>query len=295
MGANAAFFIAEKGITDVYVYDSEKGISTGKSLDMMEAAPIRKYRNRIIGIDDMEKIEGSESVVIAAGNSCPLGMKREDLLEANWGPVSDIVQKVLKISPDCIIIVATEPVDLLTIMISRTFKVPRNKLLGLGCILDAARLKSAISRELAVSAENISAMVMGRDSDDMIILPEYTRVSGIPLFSLMPAEKIESLKQEVIQGGNLIAELAECPGSFYTPSAAAAEVVDSIYMDLKRILSVAVVLEGEYGIRGVALSLPCVIGKNGVERVLTPVLTESQKSALVKSAQAVKEKIEDKK
>src|SRR5208283_3418099 len=155
-------------------------------------------------------------------------------------PVSELVEKVVNISPGCIIIVATEPVDLLTIMISLKFKIPREKLLGLGCILDSTRLKTAISRELSISAENITAMVIGRDSDDMIVLPEYTRVSGIPLQKLLSSEKIETLKAEVREGGSLIAELAECPGSFYTPSAAAAEVIDSIHMDLKRILSLTV-------------------------------------------------------
>jgi malate dehydrogenase len=291
VGANAAFFIAEKGITDVYLYDTQKGISTGKALDMAEAAPIRKYRNRITGIDDIGMTGGSESVVIAEGSSCPVGMKREDLLEINWGPVSELVEKVIKVSPGCVIIVATEPVDLLTIMISRRFKIPREKLLGLGCILDATRLKSAISRELSISAENITAMVIGRDSDDMIVLPEYTRVSGIPLQKLLSSEKIDSLKEEVRVGGILIAELAECPGSFYMPSAAAAEVIDAIHMDLKRILPVSVELNGEYGISGVALSLPCIIGKKGVEKVLTPVLTDAQQKALEKSAKEIKDKI----
>jgi Malate/lactate dehydrogenases len=273
----------------VYLYDIQKGISTGKALDMMEAAPIRKYRNRITGIDDLGKIDGSESVVIATGSCCPVGMKREDLLEVNWSTVSEVVEKVFNVSPSCIIIMATEPVDLLTIMISRRFKIPRDKLLGLGCILDSTRLKSAISRELAISAENITAMVIGRDSDDMIILPQYTRVSGIPLTNFLPNEKIESLKKEVKEEGSLIAELAECPGSYYTPSAAAAEVIDSIHMDLKRILPVSVELKGEYGISGVALSLPCVIGKTGVEKVLTPVLTEAEHKALANSANALKE------
>ena len=288
VGANTAFFIAEKGVTNVYLYDIQKGLSTGKALDMMEAAPIRKYRNRITGIDDINDIINSESVIIAAGNACTLGMKREDLLAGNWGTVNEIVEKIQKNSPESIIIVATEPVDILTTLIAQRFGLPRNKLLGLGCILDSTRLKSAISRELSISAENITALVIGRHSDDMIFVTEYARISGIPLSQLMSEEKIESLKREVREAGSLMAELAECPGSYYTPSAAAAEVIDSIHMDLKRILPVSVVLSGEYGISGVAMSLPCIIGKNGVQRVLTPTLTGAQQKALEKSAQAIK-------
>jgi malate dehydrogenase len=287
VGSNTAFFIAEKGATDVYLYDIQEGLSKGKSLDMMEAAPIRKYRNRITGIDDISRIENSESVIIAAGNSCNLGMKTENLLAGNWETVRVIVEQIMSHSPDSIIIVATEPVDLLVGMIARTFKPPRNKLLGLGGIIDSTRMKSAISRELSISPENVTAMVIGRHAEDMIVLPEYTRVSGIPLNQLMPQETIEKLEDEVRKAGSLMAELAECPGTYYTPSAASAEVVDSIHMDLKRIMPASIKLEGEYGISGAALSLPCVIGKNGVERVLTPPLSESRRNALKKSAAAV--------
>jgi malate dehydrogenase len=287
VGANTAFFIAEKGITEVYLYDIQEGISKGKSLDMMEASPIRKYRNRITGIDDISMIENSESVIIAAGNSCNLGIKTENLLAGNWETVRGIVEQIMIHSPDGVIIVATEPVDLLTGMIARVFKPPRNKLLGLGGIIDTTRFKSAISRELSISPENVTAMVVGRHAEDMIILPEYTRVSGIPLNQLMPQETIEKLEDEVRKAGGLMAELAECPGTYYTPSAAAAEVVDSIHMDLNRILPVSVKLDGEYGISDAALSLPCVIGKNGVERVLAPLLSESRRNALKKSASAV--------
>ncbi|OHD72361.1 MAG: hypothetical protein A2W19_13515 [Spirochaetes bacterium RBG_16_49_21] len=289
VGANTAFFIAEKGITNVYLYDIQDGISTGKALDMMEAAPIRKYRNCITGIDDINDIRNSESVIIAAGTACSVGMKQEKLLEENWETVSRIVEKIVQISPESIVIVATEPVDFLTTLIAQKFSLPRNKLLGLGCILDASRLKAAVSRELSISAENITAMVIGRDSDDMIVVSEYTRVSGIPLVQLIPEGKIKALIHEVREGGNLIAELSECPGSYYTPSAAAAEVIDAIHMDLKRILPVSVEMEGEYGTTGVAMSLPCVIGKNGVEKVLTPILTKAQQDALKKSAEAIKE------
>jgi malate dehydrogenase len=293
VGANTAFFIAEKGITDVYLYDIQEGLSTGKALDMMEAAPLRRYRNRIIGIDHIEDISDSESVVIAAGNACTIGRKPEELLQENMETVTGIVEKIVNISPGSIIIMATEPVDIITAMTAQRFALSRNKILGLGSIVDSSRLKSAVSKELSISAENIIAMAIGRHSGDMIVLSEYTAVSGIPLAQLLSEEKIWSLITGIKDAGNLMAELSECPGTYYTPSAAAAEVIDSIHMDLKRILPVSIEFSGEYGISGVAMSLPCVIGKNGVEKVLTPVLTEAEHNALAKSADAIKEIIAD--
>ncbi|TAL37736.1 MAG: malate dehydrogenase [Spirochaetes bacterium] len=289
VGANTAFFIAEKGITNVFLYDVVDGLSTGKALDMMEAAPMRGYRNRISGIGDIADIAGSETVIIAVGAGCSLGTKREDLLTLNWPVVSDVMEQIRKSSPNSIVVVATEPVDLLVTMIARNFPIPRERLIGLGGILDATRLKSAVARELSVSPDDVAAMVIGRHSSDMVVLPEYTRVSGIPVDRLLSAEKIDALKAEIAGAGALMAELAECPGTYYTPSAAAAEVVDAIHMDLKRILSISTVLNGEYGICGAALSLPCVIGKNGVEKVLEPVLNGAERDALDRSVAAIKE------
>ncbi len=284
VGANTAFFVAEKGITDIYLYDMQEGLSTGKALDMMEAAPIRKYRNRITGVDDLGMMAGAEAVVIAAGAGCSAGSDPEDLMEANWPAVSGIIERIAGIVPECVIIVATEPVDPLVTMISRRFSVPRKRLLGLGGILDAARLKAAISRELSLSAENVTAMVLGRHSRDMVVPMQYARVSGIPLAMLMTEDRIRQLEREASESGSIMAALAECPGTYYTPSAAAADVIDALCMDMKRILPVSTVMAGEYGISGVALSLPCVIGGGGVERALSPELTGPQEKALKKSA-----------
>jgi len=288
VGTNTAFFVAEKGITDVFLYDIQEGLSTGKALDMMEAAPIRRYQSRIIGIENIEDIRDSESVVIAAGKTCTMGKKPEELLKDNMAIVFGIVKGIITFSPGSIIIMATEPVDILTIMTAQRFALSRNKILGLGSIVDVSRLKSAVSRELSISAESIIPMAIGRHSGEVIVLPDYTVVSGIPLTQLLSEKKIRGIITEIKDAGNLMAELSECPGTYYTPSAAAAEVIDSIHMNLKRILSVSIEFSGEYGISGVAMSLPCIIGKNGVEKVLTPVLTETEHEALVKSADAIK-------
>ncbi len=289
VGANTAFFIAEKGITSVVLHDVKEGLSTGKALDMMEAAPLRKYRNRIRGIDDISGIKNSETVIIAAGRGRTPGMKREDLAAENWAIIKEITEQVLKHSPDSIIIVATEPVDILTTLVVKEFTLDRTSVLGLGGILDATRLKYAISRKLNISTENITAMVMGRHSDDMIPVPEYTRISGIPLDQMMSGEEIKKLENEIKDVGNLIVEMAERSSAYYTPSAAAAEVVDSIHMDLKRILPVSVMLDGEYGITGSAMSIPCVVGKKGAERFLEPKLSKDQLDRLKASGRAIQD------
>ncbi len=289
VGANTAFFIAEKGITNVVLHDMKEGLSTGKALDMMEAAPIRKYRNRITGIDDISGILNSETVIIAAGRGRTPGMKREDLAGENWKVLKEITGQVMKHSTESIIIVATEPVDILTTLVVKEFKLDRARVLGLGGLLDATRLKFAIARELNVSTENVTAMVIGRHSDDMIPLPQYSRVSGIPLDQLMSQDAIQNLEQETRDVGDLIVEMAERSSAYYTPSAAAAELVDSIHMDLKRILPVSVLLDGEYGITGSAMSIPCVIGKKGVEKFLAPELTKDQLGRLKASDKAIQD------
>jgi malate dehydrogenase len=284
VGANAAFFIVEKGITDVVLYDIQDGLAMGKALDIMEAAPIRKYRNRIRGTDNFGDLSDSETIVIAAGRGCVTGIRPDSLLADNWRSVKEIVRELMKVSPESVIIVATEPVDAITTLIVREFRLPIERVLGLGGILEAARFQALVAGELSVSAENISVMAVGRHTHSMLLLPAYTRVSGIPLADLLSGQRIRELKREAGEGGNLITELSECPGSYYTPSAAIVEVVDAIHMDLKRIFPLSVMLAGEYGIDGIALTLPCVVGKGGVERILLPALTETEADELRQSA-----------
>ena len=292
VGANAAFFIAEKAIEDVLLFDTREGLPAGKSLDMMEAAPIRKYRSRIRRIGDIGEAAGSEAIIIAAGRTCPVGGKSAGLLGENWETVREITGTILKVSPGSVLVVATEPVDLLVGLIARTFAVPRERLLGLGGILDSTRLKAALSVELGISTENITAMVIGRHTDEMIAPVEYARVAGIPISQLMPEADIGRLMDGVRNADRLMAELSECPGSYYSPSASAAEAVEAIHRDMKRILPVSVELRGEYGIKGVALSLPCVIGAGGVERVLTPDLSRAERDALKGSAERMAKEME---
>jgi len=287
VGANAAFFIVEKGVTDVLLVDVQQGLSRGKALDIMEASPIRRYRNALAGSDSLSDIAGSQMVVLAAGSIRSPGMRREDLFGVNASLVKTLAPEIARLAPDSVVVVATEPVDSLTALFVKASGMPRTRVLGLGGILDSMRLRALIARELDVSAEIVSAMVIGRHSDDMICLPRYCSVSGVPLPLLMAPERIAALVQETRHAGDLVVELAKRSSAYYAPSAAIAELADSIHMNLNRTFSVSLVLEGEYGVKDAALSVPAVIGEKGAARILTPELTREEKDAFQQSARLI--------
>jgi len=287
VGANAAFFIAEKGVTDVLLIDVKQGLSRGKALDIMEAAPIRRYRNSLVGSDSLADIQGSQMVVIAAGAIRSPGMRREDLFSENAPLIRTLASEVARLAPDSVVVVATEPVDSLTALFTLRSGMPRTRVLGLGGILDSMRLRALIARELDVSAEIVTAMVIGRHSDDMVCLPRYCSVSGVPLPQLLPPERIAAIVSETRSAGDLLVELAKRSTAYYAPSAAIAELADAVHMNLARIFPVSVVLDGEYGIRDAALSVPAIVGEKGVSKILTPELTRDEKETLAQSARLI--------
>jgi malate dehydrogenase len=288
LGANTAFFIAETCAVDVTLFDVNEGISTGKALDMMEAAPLRKYKGMLSGSDSIESLKDSEVVIVALGSIRKVGTERDSLFEENREAVASIAREVARLAPNSVVILATEPVDAMTTLFVRESKFPRNRVIGLGGALDSARLRYLASRKLALSAENISAMVVGAHSDEMIGLGDYSRISGIPFSQLMSPADFEGLMNEVRKSGDEIVRLAGRTSSYYAPGAIAAEVVDSIINDLNRVICVSVVLDGEYGVRDVALSLPAIIGRGGILRVLKPKLDPGQETKFTTSAESVK-------
>ena len=287
VGANAGFFIAEKGVTDVLLVDIQPGLARGKMLDIMEAAPIRRYRNMLAGSDSIEDIKGSQLVVVAAGAIRTPGMRREDLFTSNAGLIRTLAPQIARLAPESTVVIATEPVDSLTCLFVQQSGMPRTRVLGLGGILDSTRFRVLIARELNVSTEIVSAMVIGRHSDDMICLPRYCSVSGVPLPLLLSAERIASIMEETRSAGDLVVEMAKRSSSYYAPSAAVAELADSVHMNLNRIFPVSIKLQGEYGVQDAALSLPVVIGEKGVVRVIVPDLTAKEKSVFLESARKV--------
>jgi malate dehydrogenase len=284
-GANTAFFIAEKGVSDVLLYDIKEGLSTGKALDLMEAAPIRTYRTRIAGTDSLEEVLESKILVLAAGSVRTPEMKREELFDANVGLIEDIAKKVR--GRDARIIMVAEPVDLLTALFVIESGIPREHVLGVGGILDSTRLRYAVARNLDVSVEDVCALVIGRHNEEMIGLARYTTVSGVPVLNLIEEDSFLALMDEVRSAGDFIVQMAKRSTAFYAPSAAIAELVDALVRDTRRLFSVSILLKGEYGIENVALSLPVVLGSGGVDRVCLPKLKKTEMKRFRASARGM--------
>lgn len=291
VGANTAFFLAEKGVDDVMLYDIQEGMAKGKALDMMEAAPIRGYRTRISGTDDPGDVLGCDIVIIAAGAVRKPGMKREELYRENKKIIQLYASGIR--NPDTKVIIVPEPVDVLTTLFARSSSLPSSQIMGLGGILDATRLRYFIARDLGVSMENVSAQVVGRHTDDMIVLKDYCSVSGISLSHFLTADQISNLIEETRQAGSLIIDLAERAGAYYGPSSVIAELAEAICLDMGRLMSVSHVLSGEFGIRGLAVSLPCVINNSGISRTISPCLTQEEEVLLKRSAEKISTTLEE--
>jgi len=291
VGAHTAFFLVEKGTADVILFDTKEGIPKGNALDIMEAAPIRTYRTSVRGAKSFDEIRGSDVVVLAAGSVRRPGMHRDDLFEENLQVIKQWAKPVKDLAPESTVIVLTEPVDLLTTVFVRESGMKREQVLGVGGILDSTRLVFALSRDIGVSPENVSALVIGRHGSEMIGLARYSCISGIPVLQLMLPEQFESLVNEVRNAGDFIVEMAKRSTAYYAPSAAAAEVADAVCRNTRRILSVSLVLTGEYGIEGIAMSVPAVVGERGVSRIFLPRLSEEQKVQFTRSAEEMLEKI----
>ena len=286
VGANTAFFIAEKVVGDVLLHDIQEGLSKGKALDMMEAAPVRGYRTKISGTDSMDDVLQCPIIIVAAGAVRKPGMKREDLFDQNRETVAEIAAKLKGSSS--IILLATEPVDLLTTVFANESGLPRKQVLGLGGLLDATRMRYLIAEELGVTMDNVSATVIGRHSDAMIPLPDYTTVSGVPVGKLLTSERLGEIFEKTRRAGDVIVEMAQRANSYYAPSAAACDVAEAVHRNTRRIMSLSVMLEGEYGVEGVAMNLPVVVGRNGLEQVLLPSLSASEESQFKQSADDLK-------
>lgn len=274
--------MAERHVDHVLLYDVLDGLPVGKALDMMEAAPVRGYRTRIAGTNDLDDVKRSDVIVVAAGGVRKPGMKREDLFGDNREIISGIAKDLVDIEAKVIIV--TEPVDLMTTYFLRESGLPAERVMGVGGILDATRLRYMIAGELNVAMDNVTATVIGRHADSMIPLADYSSVSGVPLTQLLDAEKIDELFEKTRNAGDLIVQMAQRASSYYGPSAAVSELAEAIVRDEGRILPVSVMFTGQFGITGVAMSLPAVIGKNGVEQTLQPRLSGAQQKQLTDSA-----------
>ncbi|TVQ23399.1 MAG: malate dehydrogenase [Spirochaetaceae bacterium] len=285
LGANVAFFAAERAIGSVCLYDAKEGLSTGKALDMMEAAPLRNYQYPLRGTDRIDDALDATVVLVSVGAVREPGQSRLDLYERNRDDVAAISKKLRGYRGT--VIVATEPVDLMVRDVQSASGLPAGRVLGAGCVLDSMRLRYLIASELHTSAADISATVIGPHSERMMPLRAYCTVAGVPIATLIPSDRIDRLFEQVRGAGDEILNLAKRSTSYYGPAAAIVDVAEAVLRDSKRVLSVSTVLSGQYGVSGVAMSLPVVVGSGGAERILEPMLDESQRAHLSQSAESL--------
>jgi malate dehydrogenase len=292
VGASCAVRLADKGLADVVLVDVLDGIPQGKSLDILEGVPVSGVDVKVAGSNDYAPTANSDIAVLTAGFARKPGMSRDDLLWANYDIVRGTVEQVAKYSPECILIVVTNPLDAMCHVAHAVSGFPKNRIIGMAGILDTARFRTFIAQALDVSAEDVTAFVLGGHGDTMVPLVRYTSVAGLPLTDLLDAATIEQLVQRTRSGGAEIVKYLKSGSAYYAPSAAVAEMVEAILLDRKRVLPCSVFLEGEYGIRDLFVGVPVKLGERGVEKIFEARLTEAELADLQKSAAAVKELVD---
>jgi len=289
VGATAAHWIAAKELADVVLIDIIEGVPQGKGLDLLEAMPIEKRDSFISGTNNYQDTANSDIVVITAGIPRKPGMSRDDLLNTNFNIMKAVVGEVVKNSPNCILIIVSNPLDAMAQAAFKLSGFPRERVIGMAGVLDSARFRAFIADELKVSVENVTAFVLGGHGDTMVPLPRYSTVAGIPITELIEKSRLEALVQRTRDGGAEIVKYLKTGSAYYAPSAAATEMVEAILKDKKKILPCAAYLQGEYGINGLYVGVPVKLGTKGIEQIIEIKLTPEEKAGLDKSAAAVKE------
>lgn len=289
VGGLTAMRLAQEGVGDVFLVDISKGLAQGKSFDMEDARWLLKKDYSITGTENINDIKGSGIIVITAGLARKPGMTREDLLNKNAGILKDVCLNIKTLAPEAIVIIVTNPLDLLTYFALKNTGFSHNKVFGMGLSLDSARFANLISKELKVSVLDIDACVLASHGEGMLPLPRYTKVKGIALHKLIDEQKQQLLVTKTIERGKEIVSLLGSGSAYFAPSAAVAEIVKVIVKDQKTILGVSVYLSGQYGINDICIGVPCCLGKNGIEKVIELDLNEQEKNALQVCAAKLKE------
>jgi malate dehydrogenase len=289
VGATAAQRLAEKGLSDVVLVDIIEGVPQGKALDLMEAAPIEKHDSQITGANAYEATAGSDIAIITAGIPRKPGMSRDDLISTNAGIVKQVTEQIAKYSPDCVLIIVSNPLDAMCHVAYEASGFPKHRVMGMAGVLDSARFRTFIAMELNVSVENTHAFVLGGHGDTMVPLPRYSTVAGIPITELMAPERIDALVDRTANGGAEIVGLLKTGSAYYAPASAAVEMAEAILKDKKKILPCAALLQGEYGYKDLFIGVPVKLGAGGVEEIIQIDLTAEEKAALDKSAASVEE------
>jgi len=289
VGGSLAQRLAERDYADVVLVDIVEGLPQGKALDILEAGPVHGYDSLVTGSNGYEETAGSDLVIITSGIARKPGMSRDDLLKTNASIVRQVTDSVAKASPNAVLVVVSNPLDAMVTLAYKVSGFPKQRVVGMAGVLDSARYRTFIAGELGVSVQDVHGFVLGGHGDSMVPLPRYTNVAGIPLPALLPKERLDAVVERARNGGAEIVGLLKTGSAYYAPSASVMDMVDSILLDKRRVLPCAAYLEGEYGIHGIFMGVPCVLGSNGVEKVLEIDLDDYERAALGRSADAVRE------
>jgi malate dehydrogenase len=289
-GATSAFILGQKEIGDVVLVDipQMENPTKGKALDMMEASPVQGFDATITGTSDYADTAGSDVVVITAGIARKPGMSRDDLVNTNAGIMKSFTKEIVKHSPECTIIVLTNPVDAMTYTVLKESGLPKNRVIGQSGILDTARFRTFVAMELNLSVKDVTGFVLGGHGDDMVPLVRYSYAGGIPLEKLISKDRLDAIVERTRKGGGEIVNLLGNGSAYYAPAASLVEMVEAIVKDQRRVLPSIAYLEGEYGYEGICLGVPTILGGNGLEEIIELELTAEEKSALDQSAESVK-------
>jgi malate dehydrogenase len=292
VGSTTAQRIIETGLADVVLVDIVEGMPQGKALDLAEAAPVVGYDVRVTGTNDYADTAGSKIIVVTSGLARQPGMSRDDLLAKNAAIVRSVVEQAVAVSPDAIIIVVTNPLDAMCHVAMRASGFGRDRVLGMAGVLDSARFRHFIADELNVSVRDVRAFVLGGHGDTMVPLPRYSTVGGVPVTEMIPADRLAQIIDRTRNGGAEVVALLKSGSAFYAPAASVVEMVEAILLDRRRILPAAAYLQGEYGIDGLFVGVPVVLGNGGMEQIIEIALTDEEKAELAHSAASVRELVE---
>jgi len=293
VGASAALYAAEAELGDVVLVDILEGVAKGKALDLLEAGPVRGYDSYVEGSGDLRALAGSDLVIVTAGLPRKPGMTRLDLLKANADIVRGVAEAIKKHAPNAIVIMVTNPLDVMTYLTYRITGFPRERVMGMAGVLDSARFRTFLAEEIGVSVEDVQAMVLGGHGDTMVPILRYSTVSGIPVETFIRKERLAEIVQRTRDGGAEIVKLLQTGSAFYAPASSAVQMAESILRDKKRLLPAAAYLDGEYGQRDLYLGVPCILGSRGVEKIVELELSAEDKAALANSAEEVRKGIAD--
>jgi malate dehydrogenase len=291
-GSTSAHWLAEREIADLVLVDVVEGMPQGKALDLQEALPVIGKDVTIVGSNDYDATEGSDIVVITAGMPRKPGMSRDDLLTTNARIVREATEKSLKYSPDAILVMLTNPLDVMAYLTLKASGLPRERVVGQAGILDSARMRAFVAMETGISVENIHCYVLGGHGDDMVPLTRHSNIAGIPLNQYLPAERLDAIVQRTRKGGGEIVSLLKTGSAYYAPSIAITQMVDAILKDKHLIVPASAYMQGEYGLQDIFFGAPVQLGRKGVEKVVEYDLSDDEKDALEKSADSVRSTIE---